>query len=51
MQNILADVEVIENNDFLKIRKLSDGLQQAHRRLEIELRLLRSLKTNAMEQI
>ncbi|HEX4926141.1 MAG TPA: glycosyltransferase family 9 protein [Bdellovibrionales bacterium] len=49
--SVLDEVEALTGNDFLKIRKLSDGLMQAHQRVEVELKLLRSTKTNVMEHL
>lgn len=51
VKSMLEDVEMLSGNDFLKVRKLSDGLLQAHQRVEVELKLLRSTKTNVMEQL
>ncbi|MEQ1875773.1 MAG: glycosyltransferase family 9 protein [Bdellovibrionia bacterium] len=46
---VLGDLSQIQDSDFLKIRKLNDGLLQAHQRLGVELRLLKSFKTGLME--
>lgn len=50
IQGVLNDLNHITDSEFLKIRKLNDSLIQAHQRLEIELRLLKSFKTNVVEK-
>jgi ADP-heptose:LPS heptosyltransferase len=51
LQSVLSEISGSDMGDFVKIRRLNDSLIQSHQRIEVELKLVKSLRTNLMEKI